>query len=83
MQKTSYLGRLLLAGVLVLNAGIAAAGIAPPPPPPSSSPGDDNDDTDLLVMIMVAGLVGSSVNCASDAPSIPALCALGGKEAAE
>lgn len=81
MQKTSYLGRLLLAGVLVLNAGIAAAGISPPPPP--STPGDDNDDTDLLVMIMVAGLVGSSVNCASDAPSIPALCALGGKEAAE
>ncbi|MGD2112474.1 MAG: hypothetical protein PVI50_03745 [Gammaproteobacteria bacterium] len=71
MTYLHTLRRVLLAGALSLATGLASAGISPPP---SSYPSDDNDDTDLLVMIIVGGLIGSSVSCASDAPSLPSLC---------
>lgn len=79
MMNLRTLRRLLLACTLSLTAGLASAGITPPP---ASSSGD-NDDTDLLVMIILGGLIGSSINCASDAPSLPAICAGLGVESAD
>lgn len=79
MMNLHTLRRVLLAGALSLAAGLATAGVSVP----SSSSSSSNDDTDVAVMIALGLAIGSSINCASDAPSLPAVCTVFGSEAAE
>lgn len=67
MSSIRTLQQLVLAGTFALAASLASAGNGPPPPPNSS----DNDDTDKIVMIALGLAIASSVDCASNAPSIP------------
>ena len=64
MPSIRTLQQLVLAGTFTLATSLASAG-GPSPPL------DDNDDTDLVVMIALGLAIASSVDCASNAPSIP------------
>ncbi|MBT8122176.1 MAG: hypothetical protein KJO10_06560 [Gammaproteobacteria bacterium] len=66
MPSIRTLQQLVLAGTFTLATSLAFAGEGPPP-----SPLDDSDDTDLVVMIALGLAIASSVDCASNAPSIP------------
>ena len=65
MPSIRTLQQLVLAGTFTLATSLASAGEVAPPP------FDDNDDTDKVVMIALGLAIASSVDCASNAPSIP------------
>lgn len=65
MPSIRTLQQLVLAGTLTLATSFASAGNGPPPN------NSDNDDTDKVVMIALGLAIASSVDCASNAPSIP------------
>jgi len=75
MPSKRTLQRLLIAGTMTFMSGFAAAGVTYTPPPSASS--SDNDDTDLIAMIALGLAVASSIDCSSNAPSIPG-CSEGG-----
>jgi hypothetical protein len=68
MPSIRTLQQIVLAGAFTLATSLAFAGNGPPPSPPYNG---DNDDTDLVVMIALGLAIASSVDCASNAPSIP------------
>lgn len=65
MPTIRTLQQLILAGALALVTGLASAGNGPSPSPSPSS-----GSNDLLLMVILAGGVASSIDCTSDVPSM-------------